>query len=410
MAGLWDRFGGLVARPAKEEADFAAEVARLNAAKVAGDSGRLRELFDFLAERGPDAASASQADIADKVFGQIATEGDDATARVYIHRLRKRMEDFYEKEGEGGSTRRLLIPAGSYALRIAGADETPVTASVPGWRRFVTPAGAAVMAGVVALVAIAALIMRPAAPHANALWQPFLASDRPLLVVVGDYYMFGELNSFAPDQSRLIRDFRIDSAADLASAQEEDPLRYESAEDVGLTYLPLATAAALGEIMPVLKQGGKQVRVVPASELTAAAIRDSDIVYIGLASGMGLLEDTVFAGATIRTGETYDEFTDSVAKQRYTSEEMRALASPVFYRDYGWFTRLRTPGGGLVAVVAGSRDTALRGIAPLLGAEDLPVEIAGLASGDGGLEGLYQVTGQQGADLSRRLLVVRERR
>lgn len=405
MAGIWDRIGA-----GKGDGGYTAEVARLNAAKVAGEAGRLRELFDYLSQRGPDAPSASQADIADVVFGQVATEGDDATVRVYIHRLRKRMEDFYEKEGEGDRPDRLLIPAGSYALRLAGMPEAVAAPQPSAFRRYFSLTFAVSLVALIAAVALGYVLAGPSAPRANALWQPFLDSDRPLMVVVGDYYMFGELNSFDPERSRLIRDFRIDSPTDLARAQETEPERYELSEDVGLTYLPLSSAFALKEIMPLLEQGGKQVDIIPASELTAASIRDHDIVYIGLVSAMGLLEDVVFTGGTIRTGETYDEFTDSVARQRYTSEEMRRLASPVYYRDYGYFTRLKTPGGGLVAVVAGSRDTALRGIAPLVSGPDLPDEIEQLAEGNGGLEGLYQVTGQQGADLSRRLLAVRERR
>ena len=41
---------------------------------------------------------------------------------------------------------------------------------------------------------------------------------------------------------------------------------------------------------------------------------------------------------------------------------------------------------------------------------DLPDELADLADDDEGFEALFQVTGQQGADLSERLLVARERR
>ena len=64
----------------------------------------------------------------------------------------------------------------------------------------------------------------------------------------------------------------------------------------------------------------------------------------------------------------------------------------------------------LVAVVASARDTALRGIAPIIAGDDLPAELDDLARGDEGFEALFQVTGQQGADLSERLLVARERR
>src|SRR3954465_568886 len=94
---------------------FTDEVARVRASGVVGHSGRLRDLFDFLAERGSEGEPATQADIAETVFGQPQTEVDDATARVFIHRLRKRLEQFYKGHDEAAA--RLVIPAGAYALR-----------------------------------------------------------------------------------------------------------------------------------------------------------------------------------------------------------------------------------------------------------------------------------------------------
>ena len=83
-----------------EEQLFLAELARVRDSGTLGDSGRLRELFDYFAARGAGAPPASQADIADSVFGQAGTEGDDATVRVYVHRLRKRLEEFYAARSE----------------------------------------------------------------------------------------------------------------------------------------------------------------------------------------------------------------------------------------------------------------------------------------------------------------------
>ena len=102
MAKAWRDLGGRGG-----EQGFAAEVARVQASGTLGESGRLRELFDYLAARGPASPPATQAEIADAVFGQPDTEGDDATARVYVHRLRKRLEEFYAAHGDGpGAARR----------------------------------------------------------------------------------------------------------------------------------------------------------------------------------------------------------------------------------------------------------------------------------------------------------------
>jgi len=390
---------------------FAAEVARVQASGALGQAGRLRELFDYLAARGADAPPASQAEIADSVFGQPDTEGDDATARVYVHRLRKRLEDFYAAHGEGPGGAKLALPPGTYALRLAqppAADDAGPPPAPRYARRWPYALG---FAAALALAALAGRYLPGGdAPPPNAFWQPFLDSDRPIVIVVGDYYLFGEIDPIRPEQSRLIRDFRVDSPTDLASLQEAEPARYGQAEDVGLTYLPLTTAFALRHVVPVLARGGREVRVIAASELEPDTAREANIVYLGLISGMGLLEDTTFAGSGFAVGDSYDELIDRPSRRTYMSEEARRLASPVFYRDYGYLARFEAPGGSLVAVVAGARETALRGLAPISTGRDLPDRIEDLADGDASFEALFQITGQQGADLSEKLLIARKRR
>jgi hypothetical protein len=396
----------------REGDHFLAELARIRTSGALAESGRLRELFDYLAARGPDAPPATQAEIADSVFGQLDAEGDDATARVYVHRLRKRLDEFYAGAGDGPGGVRLVLPPGTYALRLIGGLAevgAPRPARSRGGKWW------AVFAALVAALAGTFLLGRVSsaandAPPANAFWQPFIESDRPITVVVGDYYLFGEIDPVRPEQSRLIRDFRVNSPMDLAALQEAEPARYGFAEDVGLTYLPFSTAYGLREILPILTRGGREVTVVAATELHAEAIRDANIVYIGLIGAMGLLEDTAFSGSGFAVGESYDELLDTVSRQSYTSDEARRLAAPVFYRDYGYVARFRTPGGSLVAVVAGARETALRGLAPIIAGETLPGELEDFAEDGNGLEALFQVTGQQGADLSERMLVARARK
>jgi hypothetical protein len=389
---------------------FSGEVERLRRSGALGESGRLVELFDFLAARGAQAVPASQAEIAEAVFGQTETSVDDATVRVYVHRLRKRLEEHYATDGRGPDAARLTVPTGAYSLRLRASNpETAAPSAARTSKRSVRVA--ALLVGALLALAATFVLGRQLAsggvPPANAFWEPFLASERPIVVVVGDYYMFGGIDPVRPEQSRLIRDFRIDSPTDLLSLQEVEPARYGNAEDVGLTYLPVSTAYGLRQVLPVLARSGRDLSIVPASELTADVVRDANIVYIGLIGAMGRLEDLTFTGSDIEIGETYDELIDTVSRQRFTSEEARRLASPVFYRDYGYVARFHAPGGGLVAVVSGARETALRGLAPLVTGNDLPDPLGDVAGGD--FEALFQVTGQQGADLSERLIFARQR-
>lgn len=394
-------------------AAFANEVARVRQSAVLGEAGRLAELFAFFAARGPNAPAASQSELAESVFGQSSSESDDATVRVYIHRLRKRLDEFYA--GKQADAPRLVIPSGTYALRLSVPVERQDEAPDPGSWRGTGWQRAAWLAALLIFAAGAFFIGRmgqnSAAP-VNALWQPFVDSNRPIVIVVGDYYIFGEVDPAAPERARLVREFRINSKTDLARMQQADPAHYAMAEDMGLNYLPVASAYGLSGLMPILGQNGRKITVIPASQMTGDMFRSSNVVYIGLVSGMGMLEDVNFSGSGLAVGGGYDELIDLRSGESYISQEARNLASSNYYRDYGYVARFREPGGALVAVVSGSRDTGLRGLASILAGPVLPAEIDKLADRESpaGFEALFEITGQQGTNLSDRLVLARARK
>lgn len=395
-----------------DDGAFAEEVARIQASGVLGESGRLLELFNYLAARGSQAGSASQAEIAEAVFGHTDSASDDTTARVYVHRLRKRLDDFYAAGGSGEGLARLHLPSGVYALRLSPTNESKVQSASPlGVRRIAY----LLVIPLVLLAAAAGLwVSRPAsAPDTdNALWRPLLESDRPIVIVLGDYYIFGEYSPRYPEIGRLVRDFAVNSPTDLARLQESEPSRYAQTEDMGLNYLPLSSAYGLSAVMPILARHPRPVSVMPASQLSSETFRDYNIVYIGLVSGMGLLEDVTFDGSNYRVGTSYDELIEVNSGTTFHSEEAFSLASRRYYKDYGYLSVFDEPGGAKVVVVAGARDTGLRGMAALLSGTDLPSELAEVADGGGdrAFEAVVEIVGQQGTDLSHRLVAAKERR
>jgi hypothetical protein len=387
---------------------FADEVVRLRGSGAVGHAGRLRDLFDFLAERGPEGEPATQAEIAEQVFGQQQTEVDDATARVYIHRLRKRLDQFYR--GHDAQAARLVIPAGAYALRYErGAAQAP--AGPRAWLRRLrvplAPGIAMALAILAAFFAGSSLRHEVETPEVNPIWRPFVESGRPLVIAVGDYYIYGQEAPDRPEVERMVRDFSINSKTDLARAQASDPSRYGNSADMGLSYLPVSSAFALRALMPVLAQKGKQVSVMPASQIDSDVFRTSDVIYVGLISGMGMIQDVAFTDSNYAVGETYDELVDMESGRRFASGEAFALPTANYYQDYGYIARFRQPGGALIGVVAGERDTGLRGVAPVAVGK-LPAAVASHAK-SGSFEALYQITGQQGADLGEKLVEVRPR-
>src|SRR5690606_10370050 len=98
-------------------------------------------------------------------------------------------------------------------------------------------------------------------------------------------------------------------------------------------------AYGLQGIVPVLTRGGRNVTVLAASDLQPDMLNYFDVIYVGLLSGMALLEDINFMESEFDVGDSYDELVDTASGTIYTSEEARRLATPAYYRDYGYFAR-----------------------------------------------------------------------
>src|SRR5579863_6814965 len=108
------------------------EAERVQSSGVLGEA-RLRQLFDYLVESSLAGQSPKEIAIAIDVFGKGADfdVSQDALVRVYIHKLRKALDDFYASAGAAADGRSLRIPRGEYRLKLS----TALPASVPAPRR-----------------------------------------------------------------------------------------------------------------------------------------------------------------------------------------------------------------------------------------------------------------------------------
>jgi hypothetical protein len=211
------------------------ESKRIQASGVLGEA-RLRRLFDYLAASSLTGASPKEITIAIDVFGKGPDfdASQDAVVRVYMHKLRRTLDEFYSVHGSEGVTP-LHIPRGEYRLALnLKARLTPAPAGVASEtltaqrrtrrssQRLIGLLGVVAGAGLAAvalLVGFGVLRWRTPATdlelaRANPIWSAILKDDRPLLVVVGDYYLIGETDE-SMEVKRLIREYSVNSKAEL---------------------------------------------------------------------------------------------------------------------------------------------------------------------------------------------------
>jgi len=397
-----------------------AHAERIKTSGVLGRSPLMQRLFDFLLECSIAGKAPKEIEVAVDAFGKGAEfdVSQDAMVRVYIHKLRRKLEEFYAGPGAGEPVR-LSISKGEYRFVVEAAavpaaeEDLPELANVPpppARRRWLLPvlAGSAVLN----IIVLAAIFLRPTAPsddfrevRENPVWSPLLKDDRLIFVVVGDYYIFGETDD-SMEVKRLVREFDINSPQDLENHTKLNPDLADRYMDMELAYLPTASAYALRDVMPVLAPANKRVRVVTMSQLNPAVIKSSDIVYVGYLSGLGMLADYVFAGSRLSVGESFDELVDRNTKQHYISQAQGAsIRGERKFHDYGYFATFAGPSGNRIVVIAGTRDVAAMHMAETLTSPDALGALTAQAGKMPGFEALYEVYGMDKLNLDGKLLL-----
>ncbi len=412
-----------------------AEVLRQEAASIvrSGALGRSRSyarLLEFLVECSGSGRTPKELEIAMEVFGRGADfdPSQDSMVRVYAHNLRQKLEQYYAAAGRG-QPRQLVLARGEYRIALAesnapaaaddaaaaGPFEQPATvkpAAAPRPRWHLAAAATALLAIGVVLGAGLALQRAPAAPAAAAvakspLWAGLLDDDLPILVVVGDYYIYGELDERG-DVKRLVRDFSVGSSKELDELMMNDTSLLARYMDLDLTYLPTGSAFALLDLLRVLYTSEKPVRVVSMSEMNEADLKSSHVVYVGYLSALDKLEDFVFASSTLAIGYTYDELRNMDTGELYTSEAGMPEANRN-YRDYAFISTFPGPGGNQLMIVSGTRDAGLMQAAHAL-ADPMFVASMEQARPDSSntqppsFEMLYEVTGYGRTNLDAMLV------
>ncbi|HZZ32331.1 MAG TPA: hypothetical protein VFE10_10090 [Phenylobacterium sp.] len=403
----------------RERANEIAELAaRLRERRALGRSEGLSRLFDYLAAQAMAGARPKEFEVAAAVFGRSsAFDGSqDASVRVAVHRLRRKLDDFYAGAGCDEPVR-LTIPKGEYGMVAEPRDGDPAPAAiVPRSMR------SYVLAGIAALVLLNLAAWAVfgtthggertlAGAQSAAPWSGILKSDTPTLLVLGDYYIFGEIDE-AAGVDRLIRQYSINSASDLDDWLMDNPKAMGRYRDLDLYYLPVGAAFALRNVAPLLSAGAahaENLRVVMASDLTPEMLKRNNIVYVGYLSGLGVLRNPVFAGSRFSVGETYDELVDGPTRHIYRSQEGGPNQGDATRRDYGYVAAFRGPSGNHIVVIAGARDTGLQQAAEAMANPQALKALHQAVKANDNFEALYEVDGIGRSSLGGRMVVAAPR-
>jgi hypothetical protein len=252
-----------------------------------GKSETSRKLLAYLVGRSLRHDTPKEMEIALDVLGKDASfnGAEDSVVRVSVRTLRQKLTEYYAGPGRNDELR-LLIPKGGYRLSVSAhpAPTDPATESRqfppaqsgrPASSRWVWVAGIA--SGLLALSVIANLYLwhhdapvaaDPATARVrnSALWADVVASHRPLTIVLGELFMFTQLDT-KTGRTVTVRDSEINSSEELRAFLANNP---SFASDRGQRYVSMiqkSAAIGMAALLRIVDQPGRHVEVTARDDL-----------------------------------------------------------------------------------------------------------------------------------------------
>ena len=137
-------------------------------------------------------------------------------------------------------------------------------------------------------------------------------------------------------------------------------------------------------------------------------LKDNEIIYAGLLSGLGLLQEPVFTNSRFAIGGSYDEIIDGKTGKAYVADPPRD--GETARRNYAYIARLPGPNGNDLFIVAGTRDAALMQAADILSSATALAQLEQKAGNAAYFEALYAVDGVGEGNLRGTLIAVAPRK
>lgn len=405
---------------------FNEEVAKIRTELTSARSATLLQLFNFLVERSGDERAPKEIEIALAVFGRdgagdAISQSLDSGVRVYVHRLRKRLGDFYA--GKKGP--KLEIPKGEYRIILVAPPLAPESAP-PEQEPEAEPQPAdgvqmrrlagtlavllALCAGSVGLWFLwSSVRIEPAGQklRATAFWQPL--GGGPAHLVVGDSFLIAETED-QRDVQRMVLEPGIHSRENLGTYLQTHPEAFYRLYDLDLNFAPVGSTIAAWDVQRAIRRfranDTGHVPLIPSSRLGAEMLGTENIIYVGRFASLGRLAPPLSQVSKLRLGDGYNELIDIPSGKHFVSD-IDSTQAPGMRIDYGYIASLPAPLGKHIFVIAGIGDTAIQNMASLVSNPEQLRAIETSAGIHGNYEALFEVKVMDDVALNRDTILIR---
>ena len=251
------------------------------------NSEQYKKLLKYLLDCSIKGYVPSEIDVAINVFGKDKNfdPSEDTLVRVYIYKLRKKLQAYYEGRGKKDKIR-LEIPKGHYILKFYNVQNRKKNSNIKNFNKF-TNREIILFGLVVILIGFITIdyfsrrnsvkLLEPIDRN-DPIWSDIFTNGLSTTLVIGDFLIFNEYDNELK-KFRRVMDYEIITETQLDLFIQKYP--YRKIRKLPLYELPHHCIFNIKDLIHVFYSFQKPVYIEMSSKLNFQNIQNRNLIYIG---------------------------------------------------------------------------------------------------------------------------------
>ncbi|WP_372755608.1 hypothetical protein [Labilibaculum sp.] len=372
--------------------------------KTFSRSEMLRDLLNYLFKVHQNNGKVKAINIAIDLMqrkGELK-ENDETIARVYVHKLRNKLADYYEKEGQNEKII-LKIPKGKYELtfQMTSLKSSKLPKSLPFKTVLYSVSGLLLLN----LIILAGFFGFSKQETQNPIWVDYLNEQEDINLMLSNPFFY-TIRDLQTDSTLVIRNFNINSTEELGNSQKLFSKDKYEIKQSDISYFANNNVSSLPLLFKALHKTDNAIHLKTSNNINLDDIKNNNTIAITSLKSIGIFGNFL-AETSIRIPNK-NGLSLLLMTKNDTLKYSAIKSYDDFYTDYAFLVKVSTPKGKNLMIISDSHSIGNQGLMELITSDHLSERIYSqypeLKKFPTHFELLVKVTGYQEQNLKTKII------
>lgn len=329
--------------------------------KVFSRSEMLRELLHYLFESHKKEVHVKAINIAIDLFKRKGDlkENDETIARVYVHKLRAKLDDYYKKEGQNEKII-IEIPKGKYDLNFRLPESKTNTTNTSSLKLFIVSISALLLLNLLIFWQIGIFNTEKSA---NSIWNEYVTDEGDVNLMLANPFFY-TVRNLENDSTFVVRDFNINSEVELTNTPSLFSKNQYDINKSDISYFANNNINSLPLLFKALSESNNEIQLKSGEDINIENIKNNNTIALTSLKSIGLFHEFL-AKTSIRIPNK-NGLSLALINKADTIKYTAVKSYNDFYTDYAFFVKIPTPKGKTLSIISDSHSIGNKGLMELV--------------------------------------------